>query len=88
MNLSVYLYLRIMDIVHDAGSDFAMPSQNLYLGRTQPLNEAAAQAAKSQVTQWMDKEEMPLPNLTEEEIEEIKDTLQYPPGVKPKVESD
>lgn len=82
------LYLRIMDIVSAAGSDFAIPSQNLYLGRTQPLNDEAAQAAKSQVAQWMEKEEMPLPNLTEEEIEEIKDNLQYPPGVKPKEEFD
>ena len=82
------LYLQIMDIVKAAGSDFAMPSQNLYLGRTPPLDEEAAQAAKSQVADWMEKEEMPLPNLAEEEIEEIKDTLQYPPGVKSKEESD
>jgi len=82
------LYLRIMDIVSEAGSGFAMPSQNLYLGRTPPLDEEAAQEAKSQVAEWMEKEEMPLPNLSEEEIEEIKDTLEYPPGVAPKSDSD
>ena len=62
------LNLHIMDIVHAAGSDFAIPAQNLHLGRMQQPDEASAQVAKSQVMQWRESDELPLPNLSEEEI--------------------
>lgn len=88
LEVSEDLNLRIMDIVRAAGSEYAIPEQNLHLGRMQQPDEASAQAAKLQVAQWRENDDLPLPNLSKEEIEQLKGTLQYPPGCAPKSDSD
>ena len=78
------LNLYIMDIVKAAGSDFALPAQNVYLNKGKPLDEGYAQAAESQVAQWRDSHELHLPNLPQEKIEQIKGSLPYPRQNGPK----
>ncbi len=76
LEVSEDLNLRIMDIISAAGSDFALPAQELYLGKVQQLDEDAARKAASQVAQWRENDLPPYPNLSEEEIERIKGSLQ------------
>ncbi|HEX2165356.1 MAG TPA: mechanosensitive ion channel family protein, partial [Thermoanaerobaculia bacterium] len=46
------LLLSTMEIVHAAGSDFAFPSQTLYLGRDAGLDAERARAAEARVAAW------------------------------------
>ena len=46
------VFLRIMDLVAEAGTGFAFPSSTLYLGKDGGLDKARAQAAEQQVAAW------------------------------------
>ncbi len=50
----------------------------------QQLDEASAHAAQSQVELWKESDELPLPNLSKEEIEQLKGTPQSPPAARQK----
>src|SRR5215475_4335687 len=53
------ILLRIMDIVEQAGTAIAFPSQTLYLGRDRARDEAKAQAKEVSVRPWPDQGTMP-----------------------------
>ncbi len=55
--------LRIKDIVEAAGTDFAFPSQTLYMERGHGLDPEAAEKAASQVERWRDENRLPFPDL-------------------------
>ena len=46
------ILLRVMDIVEQGGTSFAFPSQTLYFGRDQGLDERKARAAEASVRVW------------------------------------
>ena len=73
------LNLRVMDIVREAGTDFAVPERKLHIDRAREPDEDAARAAEEQVAQWREKDELPLPHPSAEQIEGISNTLEYPP---------
>ena len=73
------LNLRVMDIVRKAGTDFAVPEQKLHIDRAPKPDEGAARAAESQVAQWKESGELPLPHPSQEQIDTISNTLEYPP---------
>ena len=73
------LNLRLMDIVRAAGTDFAVPEQRLHVDRAREPDDEAARAAEAQVAQWREKNELPLPHPTQEQIDGISNTLEYPP---------
>jgi MscS family membrane protein len=73
------LLLRIMEIVEATGSGFAFPSQTLYLGGDDGLDEARSRAAEAQIRGWRERRELPLPDPTPEAIRETDDSLPYPP---------
>ena len=75
------LNLRIMDIVKDAGSSFAFPSQTAYIERGSRPEPKRAQDISAKVKEWKEKNEMFLPGFPEVEITKLKGTLDYPnPG--------
>jgi MscS family membrane protein len=80
------LNLRIMEIVAEAGSSFAFPSQTTYIENGAGLNEARAREAESQVDQWRQRKELYLPGFPQTKIHELKDTLDYPPNGSPQAE--
>jgi len=53
------ILLRLMDIVHTSGSDFAFPSQTMYLGGEVPLDAEKARAAEAQVQTWLESGKLP-----------------------------
>ena len=80
--------LRIMDIVKEAGTGFAFPSQTAYFGRDAGLDAGRGQEAETQVQEWRSKGQLPFPEFDEGVRGEKEDILDYPPegtpGYKPR----
>ncbi len=81
------LNLRIIDIVAEAGTGFALPSQTAYLGRDTGLDAECGREAETQVQEWRSKGQLPFPEFDEGLRGEKEDILDYPPegtpGYKP-----
>jgi MscS family membrane protein len=73
------LNLRIMDIISKAGTELALPVQNVWFEQTQPANTQLKDAAENQVQQWRQDKELCLPEFPPEKIEELGGSLDYPP---------
>lgn len=71
------LLFRISDIIHNAGTDFAYPSQTVYLAR-----DKKNIAPPNSVSSDMDtpEGEYPYPNTSEERYDELVDRMKYPPA--------
>ncbi len=77
------LNLRIMDIVAQAGSRLAVPSQTMYLERGDKLDDQLAQAAETHVKEWREHNALYLPSFPQEKIRELAGSLDYPPTGSP-----
>ncbi|MEA3413536.1 MAG: mechanosensitive ion channel family protein [Pseudomonadota bacterium] len=77
------LNLRIMDIIEASGSGFAFPSQTAYLTRDTGLNSEQTKKAEDQVEAWRAQGKLPFPELDDQDIRSIEDTLSYPPEGSP-----
>jgi MscS family membrane protein len=77
------LNLHIMDIVKEAGTSFAFPSQTTYLTRDEKLDPASVQAAEKQVENWRSEGRLPFPEFDEKQSQELEDVLSYPPEGSP-----
>ena len=73
------LLLRMMDVVEASGSGFAFPSQTIYMARDSGLSEERSRTAEEKVNKWREEGEMQIPSFNPERIEELKDTISYPP---------
>jgi MscS family membrane protein len=73
------LFLRIMDIVEASGSGFAFPSQTIYAGKDDGLDEDKVHAAEEQVRAWREANSLGLPDFPRQEIVKLTGTLDYPP---------
>jgi MscS family membrane protein len=73
------ILLRLMDIVAEAGTGFAFPSQTLYLGRDPGLEREKAEIAAERIRKWREEKQLPFPDFAPSEVAEIRDTLPYPP---------
>jgi MscS family membrane protein len=73
------IFLRIYDIVAEAGTGFAFPSQTLYFGRDPGLDSSRAETAESAVQEWRRSGKLPFPRLPSEVIDRLNGTLDYPP---------
>lgn len=85
------IYLRLLDVVASSGTRLALPSQTLYLGRDRGLSEEKTLQAEEQVRSWRDAGELHVPGFTEEAIQNIRNTIEYPPpgsSVRPPSEED
>ena len=77
------VFLRIYDIVKEAGSGFAFPSRTVYLGRDDGLDAERSDASREKVRNWRYRGILPFPRLTREEIDKLDGTLDYPPRGSP-----
>ena len=72
------IFFRIMDVVKESGTDFAFPSQTLYMGQdTQPLEKDANRIGKI-IKGLAEKDELGLPHFSKSEIEELDGTITMP----------
>jgi len=75
--------LRIMDIVADAGTGFAFPSQTTYVRRDTGPDTERVQQAEAQVQAWRSEGQLPFPDFSEDLQKAKQDTLDYPPKGSP-----
>jgi MscS family membrane protein len=81
------LNLRIMDIVERAGSGFAFPSQTTYIEQGSGLDVDRAKQATSEVEKWRAENALFLPEFPSEQIQKLRNTLDYPPEGSPNAEA-
>jgi MscS family membrane protein len=72
------LLLRMMDLVDDAGTSVAMPSQTLYLSRDSGLEKDKAENAAKKIAELRDHKKLPFPDFHEEDISSFRGTVDYP----------
>ena len=77
------VFLRVNEIVGNSGSGFAFPSQTLYWGRDDGLDKERSSEAMRQVKSWRKSGQLPFPQLAASRIEQLADTLDYPPRGSP-----
>jgi len=73
------ILLRMEDVVAEAGTGFAFPSQTAYLARDGGVDSDKARAAEAEVADWRDESLLPFPEFEPGRKAEIEDTLDYPP---------
>ncbi len=72
------LLLRMMDVVDDAGTSVAMPSQTLYLSRDSGLEKEKAENATKKITDLRDNKKLPFPDFHQQDISSFQGTIDYP----------
>jgi len=72
------LLLRMMDIVEDAGTGLALPSQTLYLGRDPGLEKEKADNAVKKIAELRDGKQLPFPDFHEKDISSFRGSIEYP----------
>jgi MscS family membrane protein len=77
------LNFRIMDLVAEAGTGFAVPAAIEYQLPGPTLDEERARAVEAQVEDWKAQRALYFPNLPKERIAEVKGSLDYPPFGSP-----
>jgi MscS family membrane protein len=77
------LNLRIMNIVSEAGSGFAIPSRTTYVESGAGLDAERARAAEARVDEWRGRQELYLPRFPEQKVAELRGSLPYPPEGAP-----
>jgi MscS family membrane protein len=73
------IFLRVYDIITEAGTGFAFPSQTIYMGKDNGLDEETGKKAMEKVQAWRRAGQLPFPRLSPKQIESINNTLDYPP---------
>jgi MscS family membrane protein len=76
------IYLRIIDIVTESATGFALPSQTIYRGDG-GLDPDRARAVEAEVQRWRAEGTLPMPEFPSERIAQLRDTLDYPPNGSP-----
>jgi MscS family membrane protein len=77
------IFLRVFDLVNDAGTGFAFPSRTIYMGKDEGLDTETAQRAADRVKAWRQTGQLPFPRFAPETLEKIEGTLDYPPKGSP-----
>ncbi len=77
------ILLRIEDIVENAGTGFAFPSQTAYLARDAGLDDERGRRAETEVRSWRETGKLPFPDFQKEDRDNLEDIIDYPPKGSP-----
>jgi MscS family membrane protein len=77
------ILLRIGEIVEQAGTAFAFPSQTIYRGDDTGLDTEQQERAEATVRKWSAEHALPFPDIPDARRREISNTLDYPPEGSP-----
>jgi MscS family membrane protein len=77
------VFFRVSEIVRESGTGFALPSQRLYLGRDEGLEEDQIRTARDEVASWRRSGEFPFPDPPASRVAGLAATLDYPPDGSP-----
>ncbi|MGQ3673953.1 mechanosensitive ion channel family protein [Xanthobacter sp. TB0139] len=78
------IFLRLMEVVSQAGTDFALPSRTLFLGRDAGMDGRQVAEAEETVQKWRDEERLPFPDFSAEDRAQVSNTLAFPPEGAPR----
>lgn len=70
--------LRIIDLVQEAGTFFAYPSQTIMVEDAGSVSDERRAQVEKLVAQWREQDKLPFPQWPDEYVAEIENTLQYP----------
>jgi MscS family membrane protein len=73
------VFLRVMDIVEESGTSFALPSQTTYIARDKALDQTRARGAEQAVKEWRESGELPFPDMAMARREELAGSVDFPP---------
>ncbi len=73
------MLLRVLEIIEESGTRLALPSKTVYYTRDAAFDEERRRAAEQQVRDWIASGELPFPDMTQEQIEALAGTLEFPP---------
>jgi MscS family membrane protein len=79
LEISEDLNLRIMDVVQSAGTTLAIPARTVFTDEGYRPDRAKAQVAEAKVKEWRESNQLNLPNFSQSTIDELRDSLDYPP---------
>ena len=71
--------LRIVDLIHEAGTNFALPSQTIMLEDPSLPDGEQQQRIETLVEQWRKEDRLPFPQWSDEYIRGVENTLEFPP---------
>jgi MscS family membrane protein len=71
--------LRIMEIIEAAGTRLAVESKTVYVARDDGIDDEKKRAAEEQVHDWKERGELPFPDMSEEQLEALSGSVQFPP---------
>jgi small-conductance mechanosensitive channel len=74
------ILLRIMAVVKEAGTGFALPSQTTYVAADTGMDYERQRAAESEVAQYRQLGTLPFPEFIEQRRRPIRNTIEYPPA--------
>jgi len=72
------ILLRIADIISQAGTGFAFPSQTAYLTRDRGIDPERGHEAEAEVDNWRENNQLPFPEFDPGLRWEMEDILDYP----------
>lgn len=73
------LLLRIMDVILQSGTRLAFPSQTVYFAQDEGVSEEKTKIISDKVKAWKENEELQVPRFHQDKIDEIEDSIVYPP---------
>lgn len=77
------ILFRIKDIVEQAGTGFAFPSQTVYMRRDDGLDKELGEKAVKRVAEWRRTGELPFPRFSASRLKQVDGRLSYPPRGSP-----
>jgi MscS family membrane protein len=78
------LYLRILEVLAQAGSGLAVPSHREYSEKEPIIDEKRVREVEAEVEAWRKTNALYLPNFPQEKISDLEGTLEYPPPGSPR----
>ena len=73
------ILLRIMQVVHDSGTAFALPSLVNYRSEHDFLDSQLKAESEARVAALRKAHQLPLPEFSDDQIADMDDTIDYPP---------
>jgi len=79
LQLAEDLNLRLVDIVREAGTWFAVPTRTIKMETAEEFDGERRAEVEEIVSQWRKTDQLPFPELSDEEIGKLDGSLDYPP---------
>ena len=77
------LNLRIMELISKSGSALAIPASRMYTQESKGPDEQRVREVEAEVQNWRETQSLYLPDFPEKRVDDLADSLEYPPPGSP-----